>query len=160
MKLFFSILLGLASGMAISASASEDSIEKCVSAWRHSPFKASATPNSVIKPGVKVFGVGSAVEDRAVTPNPQLVLVKPGVNVLGKTTYRLMNPNGWYCFKSNVSVLGKLEIEAHCKAHIATAADGANVLGADESENGVAVLGAIRVKRVGCTDHAKDHSNN
>jgi len=137
-----------------NALAAEESIRKCISAWGNSPFPSSTAPHRVLKPGVKVFGIGNTIEDQTATANPQLILVKPGVNVLGKTVYRLMNPNGWYCFKSNVSVLGKLEIEAHCKAHIATAADGANVLGADDSQSGVAVLGSIRVKRVGCADHA------
>lgn len=146
--------------LCVPALASDDSIGKCVSAWHNSPFGAKSSPHQILKPGVKVFGVGGSVEDLAATAKPQLVLVKPGVNVLGKTTYRLMNPNGWYCFKSNVSVLGKLQIEAHCHAHIATAADGATVLGADDSKNGVSVLGAIRVKRIGCADSSREQSSN
>lgn len=144
----------------VNAMAAEKSIGKCVSAWKKSPFKASANPDVILRPGVKVFGVGATIEDRDATSGPQLVLIKPAVNVLGKTTYRLMNPNGWYCFKANVSVLGKMEIEAHCKAHIATAADGANVLGADDSDSGVAVLGSIRVKRVGCAHSEKATETN
>lgn len=151
MKTMVMVLAALAGHSAFGA---EESVGKCISAWHNSPFKSTASPHRVLKPGVKVFGVGNTIEDLAETANPQLILVKPGVNVLGKTTYRLMNPNGWYCFKSNVSVLGKLEIEAHCKAHIATAADGTSVLGADDSQSGVTVLGSIRVKRVGCADHA------
>ena len=42
------------------------------------------------------------------------MLVRPAVNVMGKSTIRLNNPKGWYCFRSNVTVAGKIDIEAHC----------------------------------------------
>jgi len=34
------------------------------------------------------------VVDDVATPDPQLVLVKPAVNVMAKASFRLMNPNG------------------------------------------------------------------
>jgi hypothetical protein len=72
---------------------------------------------------------------------------------MAKTTLRLMNPNGWYCLKSNVAVLGKLEIQVDCKAHLAASGDGGTaVLASNESGKGVAVLGSLRVKRTNCKE--------
>ena len=56
---------------------------------------------------VNVLGIGGDVVDDVATPDPQLMLVKPSVNVLTKGRLRLMNPNGWYCFESAVTVLAK-----------------------------------------------------
>jgi hypothetical protein len=139
---------------ATPARASTDAaVNGCLNAWKHAPFAKGAEPAEVISPSVKVLGIGKKdfVDDK-VTKKPRLVLIKPSVNVLGGTKFSLLNPNGWYCFKTNVSVLGKTSIKAHCNAHIATSGDGgANVLGADESDHGVTVLGTLRIERVGCT---------
>jgi hypothetical protein len=138
---------------------SDRAINKCIKQWKTSPFKAGAEADLVINPSVKVLGIGKNPEDNKVTSGPNLVLVKPNVNVLGKSTFRLMNPNGWYCFKANVSVLGKIAIEADCKAHLATSTDGANVLGADDSQRGTSVLGSIRVTRIGaCAKNDEEKS--
>ena len=99
-----------------------------------------------------VFGIGGSgsVRDEP-TDRPALVLVRPAVNVAGSTTIRLSNPNGWYCFRSNVTVAGAIRIQAHCKAQIASAKeDGTSVGAVDESNKGVAVFGALRVTRFGC----------
>jgi len=142
----------LASASAIAAD--QAVVDQCIADWGSvSPFKKGAAPNKVISPGVKVFGIGSSSGDETVTDKPSLILVRPAVNVLGKSTIRLANPNGWYCFKSNVTVAGKITIVAHCNAHIASARDdGASVLGTDESNKGVAVMGALRVTRFDCAD--------
>ncbi|MEP7262349.1 MAG: hypothetical protein ABI669_14160, partial [Usitatibacter sp.] len=85
-----------------------------------------------------------------------LVYVRPAVNVMGKSTIRLVNPNGWYCFRSNVTVAGKIEIQAHCKAHLASAREDGTAVGAvDESNKGVAVFGALRVERFDCPEGKK-----
>ena len=82
---------------------------------------------------------------------PALYLVRPAVNVAGKSTIKLSNPNGWYCFRSNVTVAGAMHIDAHCKAHIASAReDGTSVGAVDQSGSGVAVFGAVRVNRFDC----------
>lgn len=133
-------------------------LDQCIADWgAASPFKKGTVPNTVISPGVKVFGIGKNNNgDDAVTDKPSLVLVRPAVNVLGKSTIRLANPKGWYCFKSNVTVAGKITIEAHCNAHITSARDdGTSVLATDESDKGVAVMGALRVTRFGCADKDK-----
>ena len=125
----------------------------CIASWgSRSPFKKGASPEVTIATGVKVFGVGSAQSGNdPPTSKPQLILVRPAVNVMGKTTIKLSNPNGWYCFRSNVTVAGALHIDAPCSAQIASAKeDGTSVGAADESGKGVAVFGALRVNRYGC----------
>ena len=128
-------------------------LDACIGSWgAKSPFKKGTRAHSVIAPGVKVFGIGGrgATRDEP-TEKPALVLVRPAVNVAGKSTIRLSNPKGWYCFRSNVTVAGKIEIEAHCNAKIASAKeDGTSVGAVDESNKGVAVFGALRVTRWGC----------
>ena len=142
---------------AAAASAAEDqpALDACIASWGSSaPFKKGHAADTVIGTGVKVFGVGSGQSGNdAPTSKPALILVRPAVNVMGKTTIKLSNPNGWYCFRSNVTVAGAMHIDAHCKAHIASAKeDGTSVGAADESGKGVAVFGALRVTRFDCPD--------
>ena len=128
-------------------------LDACIASWgSKSPFKKGTRATSVIAPGVKVFGLGgSGSTHDAPTDKPALVLVRPAVNVMGKSTIRLANPKGWYCFRSNVTVAGKIEIEAQCTAQIASSKEDGTAVGAvDESNKGVAVFGALRVTRVGC----------
>jgi hypothetical protein len=138
---------------AFAANEDQRALDACIQSWgKDSPFKKGSAATSVIAPSVKVFGVGggSGVYDSA-TDKPALVLVRPAVNVMGKSTIKLGNPKGWYCFRSNVTVAGKLEIDAPCHAHIASAKDDGTAVGAaDDSNKGVAVFGALRVARYGC----------
>jgi hypothetical protein len=133
-------------------------LDGCIASWgKSSPFKKGTPANSVIAPSVKVFGVGGSgqVNDQA-TDKPALVLVRPAVNVMGKTRIRLENPKGWYCFRSNVNVAGSMQIEAPCSAHIASAKeDGTSVGAVDETNKGVSVFGALRVTRYGCGEDKK-----
>ena len=69
---------------------------------------------------------------------------------MGRTRLDLLNPNGWYCFKSNVNVMGSLIIKAACTAHLASAHDGTTVLGSNSDNKSVTVMGATRVELVGC----------
>jgi hypothetical protein len=133
-------------------------LDGCIASWaKSSPFKKGTPADSIIATGVKVFGIGSGKSgDDAPTAKPALVLVRPAVNVAGKSTIRLNNPNGWYCFRSNVTVAGALHIEAHCNAHIASAKeDGTSVGAVDESNKGVAVFGSLRVVRFDCPEGKK-----
>ena len=133
----------------------QPALDACIASWgKASPFKRGHPADSVISTGVKVFGVGSSQSGNdAETSKPALVLVRPAVNVMGKSTIKLSNPNGWYCFRSNVTVAGAMHIEAPCKAHIASAKeDGTSVGAADESGKGVAVFGALRVTRTDCPE--------
>jgi len=148
-------LLATFAGASFAASSAEDqpALDACIASWgKAAPFKKGHKADSVIGTGVKVFGIGSGQSGNdAPTGSPVLVLVRPAVNVAGKSTIRLSNPNGWYCFRSNVTVAGTMHIEATCKAHIASAKeDGTSVGAADESGKGVAVFGSLRVARFDC----------
>lgn len=130
-----------------------EAVRNCLRNWTKHPFSKNETYRRV-KAGVKVFGIGSkGFLDEEKTTWPQLILVSPGVNVLGKATYQLLNPNGWYCIKANVTVLSKSEIEIACNAHITYNGDGAEVLGSSDKnvDGGVVVLGKLVVKKVGCS---------
>ena len=130
-------------------------LDECIASWgKASPFHKGTRADGVIATGVKVFGIGQGSSGNdPVTTKPRLVLVRPAVNVMGRSTIRLQNPHGWYCFRSNVTVMGKMTIEAQCDAHIATGREegGTSVGAADESNKGVAVFGALRVNRFGCS---------
>lgn len=136
----------------------QEILDRCIAAWgNESPFKKGKPADTVIGGGVRVFGVGSsqALND-APTDQPALILVRPAVNVAGRTTIRLSNPNGWYCFSSNVTVAGALNIEAQCKARVMSAREDGTTVGAvDQSGKGVAVFGALRLTRFGCPDAEK-----
>jgi len=148
----------LAAAPVIAQASDQPALDACITSWgKSSPFKKGKAADSVIGTGVKVFGIGAGQSGNdPVTEQPVLVLVRPAVNVAGASTIKLSNPNGWYCFRSNVTVAGALRIEAHCKAHIASAKeDGTSVGAADESGSGVAVFGALRVNRFGDCPEAK-----
>lgn len=152
------ILLALAALACLSVPAWAEQgdqavLDQCIAYWgKSSPFRKGTAADGTIATGVKVFGIGSSSSGNdPVTDKPRLVLVRPAVNVMGRSTIRLQNPHGWYCFRSNVTVMGKLQIEAQCHAHLASAREeGAAVGAADESNKGVAVFGALRVSRFGC----------
>ena len=130
----------------------QQAANECIAAWgAKSPFKIGKKPDLILATGVKVFGLGQGQSNDAPTDKPSLVVVHPSVNVAGKSTIRLGNPNGWYCLRNQTTVAGKITIVAHCKAHLAhTRDDGASVAAADDTGKGVAVMGALRVQRFGC----------
>ncbi|HSN21493.1 MAG TPA: hypothetical protein VLS49_12490 [Usitatibacter sp.] len=139
--------------LALADDGDQAALDQCIAYWgKASPFRKGTPADGVIATGVKVFGIGqSSTGDDPVTSKPRLVLVRPAVNVMGRSTIRLGNPNGWYCFRSNVTVMGKLQIDAQCHAHLASAREEGTAVGAaDESNKGVAVFGALRVSRFGC----------
>ena len=132
-----------------------NAIAACLATWTDSPFQgADRTHFKVLASSVKVMGIGSDVVDEHATAEPQLVLIKPAVNVMSKERFRLMNPNGWYCFQSTVTVLAKSEITAQCQAHLASSVDGVAVAGGNRGTDGVTVLGKAEVVRVGCPPRA------
>ncbi len=154
MRWFVAALALAALPLAVHADDDQDALDQCIASWgKESPFRKGTPADAVIATSVKVFGVGESQSgDDHATTKPRLVLVRPAVNVMGKSVIRLSNPNGWYCFKSNVTVAGKLEIDAQCRAHIASAREAGAAVGAtDESSKGVAVFGALRVNRFGCS---------
>jgi hypothetical protein len=148
-------LMAAATLVPTSARADDQpALDACIASWGSaSPFKKGTASTKVIATGVKVFGVGSDAPTDEPTAKPSLVLVRPAVNVMGKSTIRLENPRGWYCFVSNVTVAGKIEIDLPCDAHIASAKeDGTSVGATDDSQKGVTVFGALRVTRHGCPE--------
>lgn len=128
----------------------KDSIAACLEAWKTHPFEKNPDYKTM-STSVKVFGVGQNPSDTEETKEPKLILINPAVNVMGSTTFELLNPNGWYCFKSNVNVMGGFTIETHCKTHLAFASNGATVLAsANNDDVGVTVMGSTKVKSVEC----------
>ena len=151
-RIIIALLLAAASGTAL-ADEDQSAVDGCIAQWgAKSPFRKGTPPETVVSTGVKVFGVGSSSSGNdAPTSHAALILVRPAVNVMGKSTIKLNNPKGWYCFRSNVTVAGAMHIQAHCTAQIASAKDDGTSVGAvDESSKGVAVFGALRVTRFGC----------
>jgi hypothetical protein len=151
-KIIIAALLVAASGAAL-ATEDQSAVDGCIAQWgKKSPFRKGTPPETVVSTGVKLFGVGSSSSGNdAPTSHAALILVRPAVNVMGKSTIKLNNPHGWYCFRSNVNVAGKMEIDAPCDAHIASAtSEGAAVGAADDTGKGVSVFGALRVTRYGC----------
>ncbi len=127
----------------------DDAVRACLKSWGNAPFEMKTPHYRTLSTKVKVIGIGANPEDKTTTAKPDLVLVKPGVAVMSKITYELQNPNGWYCLKGKVAVMGKVEINVNCKAKLASSGDGVGVLGATDSDSGgVAVMGAVRLNRV------------
>ena len=127
----------------------DNSISSCLKAWGKHPF-GNNPQYKTLATSVKVFGIGQDPNDSEVTQSPSLVLVNPGVNVMGGTTIELLNPNGWYCFRSTVNVMGSLSIKAHCKAHLASATEGVTVLGENSDNKSITVMGSTHIELVGC----------
>lgn len=127
----------------------QSAAQACMQAWGSQHPFTDTPPLRTVSGAVRVLGRGSSVADREVTDFPVLVVVQPGVNVLGESEMELLNPNGWYCLRAAVNVGGGLRIKLHCDAHIASATSGTSVFG-DNAGRGVSVMGAISVERVGC----------
>jgi len=160
MKIKLAAIAAAAALLVPACASAEDqkALDGCIASWgSRSPFRPGTPADSTIGVGVKVFGIGKGQSGNdSPTSKPRLVLVRPAVNVMGKSTIRLANPNGWYCFRSNVTVAGKIDIRAQCHAHIASAReDGTTVGAADDSNKGVAVFGALRVTRFGCSQSGR-----
>ena len=143
------LCLALPAPIVASAQEVDSSIAACLKAWGKHPF--SRNPQyKTLQTSVKVFGIGKGTSDSEITSSPALVLINPGVNVMGGSTIELLNPNGWYCLKATVNVMGGMNIRAHCKAHLASASDGTTVMGNSNENKGVTVMGATHVERVDC----------
>lgn len=157
MTRFTALLLSLVVTSAFTvkpAAAQQDddssvAIENCLKAWGTHPFGTNPKYRS-LPVTVKVFGIGTPTIDSVQTTGPDLVLVKAGVNVMGGTTIDLRNPNGWYCFVTNVNVMGRMKIKAPCTAHLAQSHDGVTVLGADSTNKSVTVMGKTEIELQGC----------
>lgn len=134
------------------ASASLESVQACLSSWPDHPFDAHNPSYRTVSGQFKIFGIGNDINESTPTDKPELVLILPNVSVMTGSTMTLMNPNGWYCLRSKVNVMGSSEINLHCKAHIASTKGGTTVLGSNEGEidQGVTVMGKSTIIRKGC----------
>lgn len=138
------------SHVALAEDGDLEAIKNCLTKFGKHPFDEKNPSYTTISTKVKVLGVGEQTSDEIATDKPNLVLLKSNVTVLSKNNIRLMNPNGWYCIKGQVSVLGKSVIHIDCQSHLASSQDGVTVLGG--GNNGVTVLGSTQVMKTGCTD--------
>ena len=143
--------LALSLPTVVSAREVDSSIAACLQAWGDHPF--GKTPQyKTLHTSVKVFGIGRETGDTEPTSSPSLVLINPSFNVMGGSTIELLNPNGWYCLRTTLSIMGRVNIRAHCKAQLASTSAGATVLG-NNSENrnikdlAVTAMGSISVER-------------
>ena len=135
----------------VSAEEVDSSIAACLKLWGDHPFGKNPQFKT-LGTSVTVFGIGNGHGDTMPTSSPTLVLINPALNVMGGSTIELMNPNGWYCLRTMVSLIGKLRIRAHCKAQLAVTSSGSTVLG-NNAENrsvkdlSVTMIGALSVER-------------
>jgi hypothetical protein len=146
---FIILVMTLQISMPALATELDSSMANCLKAWGQHPF-GNNPRYKVLATSVKVFGIGSDPSDTEVTDSPSLVLINPGVNVMGGTTIELLNPNGWYCLRSNVNVIGGMTIVVHCKAHLASATEGVTVLGSNSDQKSVTVMGSTQIETIGC----------
>ncbi len=159
MKTFTLVSMSLAivslSGIGPAFASDQDpgdiaAVKACLRNFVKHPFNAEKPTFRTMSAKVRVFGIGGSTSDEKPTAKPELVLVKPNVAVMSKNDLNLLNPNGWYCLKGQVSVLGKSEIHLHCKAKLAASKDGVTVLGGTDHDSGVTVLGSSKITRVDC----------
>ena len=143
--------LALSVPIAVSAQELDSAIAGCLKAWDDHPF--GKTPQfKTLETSIKVFGIGNSIGDTEPTSSPSLVLINPIFNVMGESTIELLNPNGWYCLRTTVSVLGGVKIRAHCKAQLAATSDGHTARG-NNTENraikdlNVTVMGSVSIER-------------
>ena len=143
--------LALSVPMVVSAKEVDSSIAACLKVWGDHPF--GKTPQfKTLGTSVKVFGIGKKTGDTEPTSSPSLVLINPSFNMMGGSTIALLNANGWYCLRTAVSIMGSVNIRAHCKAHLASTSAGTTVLG-NNSENrnikdiAVTSIGSVLVER-------------
>jgi hypothetical protein len=143
--------LALSAPMVVSAQEVDSSIAACLKAWGDHPF-GNNPQFKTLATSVKVFGIGKSTGDTEPTTSPALVLINPIFNVMGESTIELLNPNGWYCLRTTVSVVGRVNIRANCKAQLAEASDG-NAMLANGTENrgikdlNVTVMGSVSIER-------------
>ncbi len=127
-----------------------DEVKNCLQHWGTHPFGKTEPHFRTISSKVRVMGVGGEITDAAHTDKPEIILIKPAVNVMSKSIMTLSNPNGWYCMKGKVDVMGKTEININCTAHLASSNDSVTVAGSDNNETGVTVFGKSVVNKIGC----------
>ena len=143
--------LALSVPMVVSAQEVDSSIAACLKAWGDHPFGKNPQFKT-LETSVKVFGIGKSTGDTDPTSSPSLVLINPIFNVMGESTIDLLNPNGWYCLRTTVSIVGGVRIRAHCKAQLAETSDGTTARSNNTENRGikdlnVTVMGSVSIER-------------
>lgn len=143
--------LALSFPTAAPAEEADSPIAACLKAWGDHPFGKNPQFKT-LDTSVKVFGIGTGAGDTEPTSAPSLVLINPIINAIGASTIDLMNPNGWYCMRTTVSVVGAVNIRAHCKAQLAANSDGKTKLGNKLENRGirdlnVTIMGSVSIER-------------
>ena len=152
------LVFGLVSSQFARATDAEE-IKICLDHWGKNPF-GDKPDFRVVGGKVKVMGIGSNIDESKETKKPELVLIRPAVTVMAKTVIDLRNPNGWYCLKGETAVMGKMQINLDCHAHMASSTSGTTVMGEDKSDSGTTVMGSTVVSRVGDCPAGKDSKEN
>ena len=148
---FLGLCLALSFPTAGSPEALDGSLAACLKVWGDHPF-GKAPQFKTLGSSVRVFGIGTRTEDTDRSSAPLLVLIEPSVNLLGWSTIELSNPNAWYCMRTAISMMGTLNIRAHCKAQLAMTSGGSTARG-NNGENRslkditVTVVGSVDVER-------------
>jgi hypothetical protein len=143
--------LALSAPMVASAEEVDGAIAACLKAWGDHPF-GKDPQFKTLETSVTVFGIGNSIGNTEATSAPSLVLINPIFNLMGVSSIDLMNPNGWYCLRTTVSLLGVVNIRAHCKAHLAASSDGKAMRGNNTENRGikdlnVTVMGSVSIER-------------
>ena len=154
-RLHIRLAAAVAVALALTASAAaatggdyDDGVRVCLRKWGEHPFNAAAPRYRVASTSVKVLGIGTSFRDDQPSATPELVYVRSSTSLWSRLTLDLLNPNGWYCLQTSVSVMAKMQINLHCKAKLASTTEGTNVMGGGDA--GVNVMGATAITRVGC----------
>ena len=103
--IFLALICFLGASAPVCADEDSDAVSRCLKAWDKHPFGKNPKYRTLAT-SVKVFGIGQNTEDTKVTSKPELIMVNADINLMGGSTMALMNPNGWYCLRSNVNVMG------------------------------------------------------
>jgi hypothetical protein len=145
------LCLALSAPLATAAKEADSAVAACLKAWGEHPFGAQPQYKS-LSASVSVFGLGSLAGDAQPTSAPALVVISPSLNLMGASNMQLLNPNGWYCLETPVSILGGMTIRAHCKAKLAATSNGRTVRGYDKGNRrirniAVTMIGSVAVER-------------
>ena len=124
----------------------DENITACLKAFGEHPFGDNPKYKSLAV-SVKVFGIGKDTVDDEITSEPSLVFIKPGVNVMGGNLIDLRNPQGWYCMRTSVNVMGGLDIRIACNAKFVIVSEETSVMSNSNENKGITVMGSTHVER-------------
>ena len=92
-------------------------IQSCLNQFEHHPFHEEPINARIIAPTINILNSSGSLSDEVPTDQPELVIISSSLNVFGNSTFKLLNPNAWYCLAANVSIHGVTNIDIHRDAH-------------------------------------------